>query len=83
MKNLKGTLILLLTAMIWGIAFVAQDAAAGNIGSFTFNGTRAVLATVFLLVVIIVKDGSKKQKIIPEKTEAKKILKAGIICGVF
>ena len=83
MKNLKGTLILLLTAMIWGIAFVAQDAAAGNIGSFTFNGTRAVLAAVFLLVVIIVKDGSKKQKIIPEKTEAKKILKAGIICGVF
>lgn len=82
MKNLKGTLILLLTAMIWGIAFVAQSAAADDIGSFTFNASRSVLAAVFLLVVIVVRDVFSKRKIIPEKKEAKEILVAGCVCGV-
>lgn len=37
----KGTLILLLAALIWGMAFVAQSSAANNIGSFTFNAARS------------------------------------------
>ena len=37
MKKLKGSLLLLAATMVWGLAFVAQSAAADNIGSFTFN----------------------------------------------
>ena len=37
MNNIKGSLILLLVAFIWGTAFVAQTSAGDNIGAFTFN----------------------------------------------
>ncbi|MFR2511630.1 MAG: hypothetical protein ACLS9K_06015 [Lachnospira eligens] len=32
MNNIKGSLILLLTAFIWGTAFVAQTSGAGAVG---------------------------------------------------
>ena len=47
--NLKGTLILVLVALIWGTGFVAQDEAANHLGSFAFNATRNLLATGFVL----------------------------------
>ena len=37
MNNIKGSLILLLTAFIWGTAFVAQTSGAGAVGTFTFE----------------------------------------------
>ena len=36
-KKHKSLLILLLTAMIWGFAFVAQLVGASSVGSFTFG----------------------------------------------
>ena len=36
-KNIKGSLILLLAAFIWGTAFVAQTSGADSVGTFTFN----------------------------------------------
>ncbi len=51
MKNLKGSLILLLTALIWGTAFVAQ--ATASVGTFTFNATRTLVAACFLLLVLL------------------------------
>lgn len=47
--NLKGTLILVLVALIWGTGFVAQDEAANHLGAFAFNATRNLLATGFVL----------------------------------
>lgn len=47
--NLKGTLILVLVAMIWGTGFVAQDEASKHLGAFAFNATRNLLATAFVL----------------------------------
>ncbi len=45
--------ILLLTAMIWGFAFVAQVDSVEHIGSFTMNGTRFVLGVLSLLPVTL------------------------------
>ena len=47
MKSLRGSLLLLLTAVIWGMAFVAQSAAADSIGSLTYNPVRALIAAMF------------------------------------
>ena len=49
MKKRTATLLLLITAMVWGMGFVAQDVAADALGPFSFNGTRMLLAAVALL----------------------------------
>lgn len=54
MKGIKSTGILMLTAVIWGFAFVAQNAAGDLIGSFTYNGIRFFLGCVSLIPVIII-----------------------------
>jgi drug/metabolite transporter (DMT)-like permease len=45
--------LLLLTAIIWGLAFVAQRAGMESIGPFVFNGIRFLLGSISLLPVII------------------------------
>lgn len=47
---------LLLAAMIWGFAFVAQRVGADYVGSFTFNGLRFLLGAVSLLPVVLIFD---------------------------
>ena len=36
----RNSLLLLLTATIWGVAFVAQSVSMDYIGGFTFNAVR-------------------------------------------
>ena len=55
-KNLKGSLILLLCAMIWGFAFSAQDMAAEHVPVFTVGAVRSLIATIFLAAVIVAID---------------------------
>ncbi len=56
----KGNLILLLTALIWGIAFVAQSTAADVVETFTYNMSRNVLGALVLLPVIYIRSGHEK-----------------------
>ena len=60
MKSLRGSLLLLLTAVIWGMAFVAQSAAADSIGSFTFNSVRSLIAALFLALLLLLRSIWKK-----------------------
>jgi drug/metabolite transporter (DMT)-like permease len=48
-KTLKADGLLLLTAMIWGFAFVAQRVGMDYVGPFTFNGLRFALGCLVLL----------------------------------
>lgn len=52
-QTLKSNLLLLLTAVIWGFAFVAQRVGAAHMGPFAFNGVRFALGSVSLLPLII------------------------------
>ncbi len=45
--------LLLLTALIWGFAFVAQRSGMRDIGPFAFNGVRFALGTLSLLPLLI------------------------------
>ena len=59
--RLKGNLILLCVAVIWGTAFVAQRVAAQSLGVFLFNGVRFLLAVAILLPFTL-KTGWKTEK---------------------
>lgn len=82
-QQIKSSLILLLTATIWGVAFVAQSVGMEYIGPFTFNAIRCVLGGLVLIPVILV---LKKKKEIgaenQEKEDKKTLWAGGIACGV-
>lgn len=51
-KKITSSLLLLLTAVIWGVAFVSQSEGMEHMGAFTFMSARSILGTVVLLPVI-------------------------------
>ncbi len=83
-KNLKGTLILALTAIVWGISFVSQSVSMEHIGPNTFAGIRTLLGCITLLPVIMFRNFSEKKniEISGQKGCRKDIIIGGIICGV-
>lgn len=46
-------LLLLLAALIWGVAFVAQSVGMDYMGPFTFNGARFLMGSAVLVPVIL------------------------------
>jgi len=50
----KSNSILMLTAFIWGFAFVAQRVGMAYIGPFTFNAIRFALGSLFLLPILLI-----------------------------
>jgi drug/metabolite transporter (DMT)-like permease len=55
--TLKADGLLLLTAMIWGFAFVAQRVGMDYVGPFTFNGIRFALGCLVLLPLVVRPNG--------------------------
>ena len=51
-RQLRATFLLLLTAVIWGLAFVAQEVGAEYLGTFSFNGIRFLMGAASLIPVI-------------------------------
>ena len=81
MKNIKSLGILLLTAMIWGFAFVAQREGANYVGAFTFNGIRFALGAFSLIPVICLFEKKEADSHI-HKTKMKKSAVVGVAAGV-
>ena len=61
-KKLKGDLMLVLTAMVWGGSFVAQKSGMELIGPFAFNGIRTIIGGIVLIPLIMVLDRMKSKK---------------------
>ena len=81
--------MLLLTAVIWGVAFVAQSVGMDYVGPFTFNFVRCMIGGVVLIPCIFLldrlngKDRKKEQKNSrAQAAERKTLLTGGICCGV-
>lgn len=83
--QMKQSLLLLLAAVIWGVAFVAQSVGMDHVGPFTFNALRSLLGGVFLIPCIFLLEklnGEKQVDLLPrEKTERKQLLTGGVLCG--
>lgn len=60
--KVKSTILLFLTAIIWGFAFVAQRVGAEFVGAFTFNGIRFLLGSLSLIPVILLFEREKIDK---------------------
>ena len=82
-RKMRGNLMLLLTSLIWGLSFVAQISGTKDIGAFTFNFSRNIVAGFSLLILIQIWPYIMK-KPMKEDTQAikKSTIRGGIACGV-
>lgn len=79
--SLRGNLLLLLAAFIWGVAFVAQKEGGTAVGDLTFNGVRSIIGGTVLLVAIPILSKFGFVKLPADKGERKTTLVGGVLCG--
>ena len=85
MKKWYGNAALLLAAIIWGFALVAQSVGMEYVGPFTFQASRSFLGSAALVPVILIMDAKKKKNpdyAPPGKKERRRLWVGGIVCGV-
>ncbi len=81
--TIKADILLLLTATIWGFAFVAQRIGMDYVGPFTFNAVRFALGSLSLLPLILLlqkRQSNTDQRRFSDDTN-KSVLLGGILAG--
>lgn len=82
-KNIKGNVILMITALIWGSAFVAQSVGMEHVGPFTFITARYIIGGIFLIPCMILLNKINKSNVKKyEKSDRKNLIVGGILCGI-
>ena len=81
LHSLKNSALLLLTAFIWGVAFVAQKNSMAYVGPFTYNTIRSFIAGFFLLLILPLLDRLRSRGGGFEKGSRRNILTGGVACG--
>lgn len=79
-EQMRNSLLLLLTAAIWGVAFVAQSVGMDYVGPFTFNGVRSLIGGIVLLPLVL----GKKRRADAAKAgpaDRRTLLLGGVLCG--
>lgn len=77
---MKGNFFLLLTAIIWGFAFVAQRVGMDSLGPFSFNGIRFALGAASLLPLLFFGNFSATPKLVSPGCD--KTWRSGLIAGL-
>ncbi|WP_277251155.1 DMT family transporter [Peptoniphilus vaginalis] len=80
-RELKASIMLFATAIIWGLAFVAQAAGMEHLGPLSFTASRCFVAVVFLYLTykfFMIKSASYRE----DKFDMKRTLVGGSICGL-
>lgn len=81
--KVRNSLLLVLTALIWGSAFVAQRQGGDVIGPFSFNGIRSFIGGAALIPVILLVDRIAPSDRKPKNREdRRRLLLGGACCGV-
>ena len=85
-KAMRSNLMLVLTAFIWGVAFVAQSVGMDYVGPFTFISVRNFIAALVLLPCIRLLDKATPSKTLSENDKnshgGPTLIIGGIICGI-
>lgn len=76
----RGSLILLIVAIIWGTAFSAQRAGMDHIGPFAFNGIRFALGCLSLLPLLYFLRRQKTPQ--TRRDDCRKAWRAGSVTGL-
>jgi len=80
---LKGDMLCLVTASIWGFAFVAQRAGMEYVGPFIFNGVRFALGSMSLIPIILWRGKTGEQGAHdPSKGSLASLIRGGSLAGV-
>lgn len=81
-RILKSDALLLITAIIWGFAFVAQRIGMDYVGPFTFNGVRFALGALSLLPLLFIsrEERTAAENILP-KPSSRLIVFGGFLVG--
>lgn len=84
-RVLKNDLLLLTTAVIWGLAFAAQRVGMDYIGPFTYNGVRFLIGAFSLIPLILVfnRKGREEKQAKKLKSGWKMLLVYGAAAGSF
>lgn len=77
----KNALMLVLTAFIWGTAFVAQSVGMDYVEPFTFNGVRSLIGGITLLPCIVLLNKINGKQEVEQGTKRDLII-GGIACGL-
>lgn len=81
-NRVRQNVLPLLTAMIWGTAFVAQSIGADYMGPFVFNAARAVIAFAFLLCLLSFRLAFQKRRhVVHPIGQRRDLLLGGLCCG--
>ena len=81
-RTLKADALLLLTATLWGFAFVAQRVGMEYVGPFTFNGIRFALGSLSLLPLLAIMGGKRGAPPILPQAGFKTMLAGGVVAGM-
>ena len=81
-KEYRNSLLLVLTALIWGIAFAAQREGGDAVGPYTFNCIRSLIGAVVLLPVIKLLGRRAAKQDTQTAADSKQLWLGGISCGV-
>lgn len=81
-KALQSAGFLFLTALIWGVAFVAQKEGTNYVGPFTYTAARNLIGGAVLLILLPVLDRIRKQPDGTAKGTGRRLLVSGALCGV-
>ena len=81
-RSWRGSLLLLIAAMIWGSAFVAQRFGAEHMAFASFTGVRHTLGALVLLVVVAVFDRSARRTRTERAARWRQVLLPGLGVGV-
>ncbi len=79
-KALRGSLLLLLGAVIWGAAFAAQRAGMDHVQPFTFTGVRMLLAGLVMIPASAIARRRNGVEMTPERAREQR--RGGLLCGV-
>jgi len=83
LKTLKSDFVLLLVALIWGFAFVAQRMGMDHVGPFTYNGIRFALGGLSLFPFLLVTLKKRKNRVTTfDEPDSKEVLRGGILAGL-
>lgn len=79
-QKTRNSFLLFLTACIWGMAFVSQSKGMEYMHPFTFNGIRALIGALVLLLYIVITRRAAGDKAVPVNWPV--TIRAGIWCGI-
>lgn len=78
-QALRADVLMLITAVIWGSAFVAQTSGMSHIGPFLYSGLRFALGSLCLLPLVLRRSTSRCP---PEPLLTRGLLQGGMLMGL-